>query len=461
LFSTDDTIVAIATPPGRAGLGVVRISGPQSMAVAEQLLAKASGLAPRHATLTSVRDVFGSLSAGDGTRPRWLDSVVATFFPTPGSYTGDDTVEISAHGNPVVLERIVSSAIRAGARLARPGEFTFRAYLNGKLDLVQAEAVADLIDAVTPAQVKQAFDQLEGTLTRSIKVVSDRLFDLVVRLEASLDFPDEGYHFVEASEVATELGAVRDLITALLRSSRQGRVIREGRHVVLVGGPNVGKSSLFNALIGVDRAIVTAIPGTTRDLVTERCDIGGTPITLVDTAGLREAAEVVEREGISRTQSAASVASLVLLVVDRSRPLSEAQEALVLPIARDGLRVIIANKADLDAAWPLDDLDEAAIAASAQTGEGLEDVREAIVVALAGGEPLTEIPSVSNVRHIALLESSREAIERGEEQARAGAPEELILADVHEGIRALEEVVGRRTPDDVLAAIFDRFCIGK
>lgn len=403
MFSTDDTIVAIATPPGRAGLGVVRISGPHATQIAAQLLGRGAPLVPRHATLSSIHDVSATAPQQRDAGPaRTLDSVVATFFPTPGSYTGDDTVEVSAHGNPVVLERIVSSAINAGARLARPGEFTLRAYLNGKLDLVQAEAVADLIEAVTPAQVRQAFDQLEGTLTRHIAGTAERLFDLIVRLEASLDFPDEGYHFVQPAEVQSELRGVREKIASLLKSARQGRIIREGRHVVLVGGPNVGKSSLFNALVGTDRAIVTEVAGTTRDLVSERCDIEGVPVTLVDTAGLREAAEIVEREGINRTRSAASIAALLLLVVDGARPLAEAEATLSVEAGEAGDRLVVISKADLVRAWPRHELEAAdggcrveAVEVSAHTGEGLGALRRAVVATLTQGEELSETSSVS------------------------------------------------------------------
>jgi tRNA modification GTPase len=463
VFATDDTIVAIATPVGRAGLGVVRVSGPAARDVAGQLIARKKPLAPRHATLATVLDLTEPSAATTEITARptsSLDSVVVTFFPGPGSYTGQDTVEISAHGSPVVLERIVASAVRAGARMAQPGEFTLRAYVNGRLDLVQAEAVGDLIDAVTPTQVRQAFDQLSGTLTGAIRDIGDRLYALIVRLEASLDFPDEGYHFVETSELASELEGVHRDIQSLLAGARRGRVIREGRQVVLVGGPNVGKSSLFNAIVGAERAIVTPVAGTTRDLVTERCEIEGSPITLVDTAGLREGAELVELEGIRRARGAASVAAVALVVLDRSRPLEETVHA-IRETAGLSSRIIVANKADLVAAWEASELNEACVAVSAVTGGGLGSLRRALVGALSGEEDTTEAPRVSNVRHIGLLEGADVCVCRAMAQARARAPEELLLADIHEARAALDEVVGRRTSDDVLASIFAEFCIGK
>jgi tRNA modification GTPase len=521
MFSTDDTIVAIATPPGRAGLGVIRVSGPDAQAVASRLLTRRNPLRAREATLSHVRDLTGATSvnarsadtrtgvAGANDSPieplkdgsdsersegaqssQAIDQVVATFFPRPHSYTGEDVVELAAHGSPILLERIVASALRAGARLAAPGEFTLRAFLHGRVDLVQAEAVADLIDAVTPAQARQAFDQLEGTLTRSMKQIGESLFDLVVKLEASLDFPDEGYHFIVPDEVSAALAVVHAQVAALLASARQGRVIREGRQVAIVGGTNVGKSSLFNAFVGADRAIVTEIAGTTRDLLTERCDVGGIPITLVDTAGIRETEEIVEREGVQRARAAAQTADLVLVVLDRSRPLRDQDRTYI--DAAGARRLIVVNKVDLPPAWSLDELasiDDVKLAGdlktangdgdgdvasafaqsafgpsidvSVKTGAGMDHLREAIATTLVGDERLRDTVGVSNVRHIGLLERVSEAVDRARAGAAAGAPEEFVLADIREAIEALEEITGKRSSDDVLQAIFSRFCIGK
>src|SRR5678815_1253564 len=287
MFSPDDTIVAIATPAGRGGLGVVRISGSDACEVAERILIRDKPLQPRHATFARVR-------ASDTDAQRPVDEVIATWFPAPRSYTGEHVVELSTHGSPVILQQVLKIAIDAGARLARPGEFTLRAFVNGKMDLVQAEAVADLIDAVTPLQARVAFDQLEGTLTAKITAIDARLLDLVARLEASLDFPDEGYHFIEPKAIACAVMSVIDELDGLLKSSSRGRLIREGATVVIAGRPNVGKSSLFNALLGHSRAIVTETAGTTRDLVTETCDIEGLRVTLVDTAGVRDTSDRIE-----------------------------------------------------------------------------------------------------------------------------------------------------------------------
>src|SRR4051812_40545398 len=312
-FSTADTIVAIATPPGRGGIGVVRLSGPDARAIVGALRGSDLPLGPRHATFCRIQTV-----------DELIDHAVITLFPSPHSYTGDDVVEISAHGNPVILRAIVAAAVGHGARLAEPGEFTLRAFLNNRVDLTQAEAVADLIDAVTPLQARAAFDQLEGTLTQRIAQVDATLFDLIARLEASVDFPEEGYHFVESDELVGALDALVKNISDLLSQGRRGRMIREGLQIAIIGKPNVGKSSLFNALAGAERAIVTSTPGTTRDLITETVDMNGLRVTLVDSAGLRATDDAVESAGVALARKAIAVADAVLLVVDASTPLDEA-----------------------------------------------------------------------------------------------------------------------------------------
>lgn len=454
MFATDDSIVAIATPPGRGGIGVVRISGPASLTIAAAILDHRDALAPRYATYTRVRRSAGA----DGDTA--LDEVIATCFPAPHSYTGEHVVEISAHGSPVVLQAIVESAIAAGARLARPGEFTLRAFLNGKRDLIEAEAVADLIAAATPLQARVAFDQLDGTLTGRIAAIDAQLFDLIARLEASLDFPDEGYHFIDPPETARRIACIVDRVNGLLGGARRGRLIRDGATVVIAGRPNVGKSSVFNALVGAERAIVTDVAGTTRDLVSEPVDLEGLAITLVDTAGWRETGDRIEREGVRRAARAREVADVLLLVLDRSEPATaEDDELLVQTTGRP--RIVVANKSDLPAAIDLE-ARPACLCVSARTGDGLDELRRAVVRELTGAEPLRDTAAISNVRHIALVEQAREHLLAAQcAAARGDTPEEFVLADLQAARARLDEVVGARTSEDVLQHIFERFCIGK
>jgi tRNA modification GTPase len=449
VFSTEDTIVAIATPPGRGGIGVVRISGTIARAVADSLLERAR-LEPRRATFTRVVDANGVP----------VDHVVATLFCAPASYTGEDVVEISAHGNPVLLAAIVRAAIAAGARHAEPGEFTLRAFLHGRLTLAQAEAVGDLIEAVTPAQARAAFDQLDGTLTGAIAAIDRELFDLAARLEASLDFPDEGYHFVTPAEASAGIRGVINRVEALLGNARRGRPVREGRQAVICGRPNSGKSSLFNSLIGFDRSIVTPAPGTTRDAVSEVATINGVPLRIVDTAGLRVPADAAEVEGVRRARRALDTADLAIVMLDRSRPLDCEDDELLAETA-SRLRVTIANKVDLPPAWPLERAGAEAIELSLVTGNGLEEVRRAIGCAILDCGDLRETPAITNVRHEALLERARASLVCAQERAAASAPEEIVLADVSEARGALEEITGARTSEDLLRHIFANFCVGK
>jgi tRNA modification GTPase len=455
MFSTDDTIVAIATPMGRGGIGVVRLSGPDAARIAGDLIGRRAPLSPRHAT-------FARIVEPGMASDRAVDQVVVTRFAAPRSYTGEDVVEISGHGSPVLLQRVVEIALQAGARLAEPGEFTLRAYLHGRLDLVQAEAVADLVEAVTPLQARAAMDQLEGTLTAAIARIDAALFDLSARLEASLDFPEEGFHFITRDDAAGEIERVRTDLAALSASGRVGRVIREGRLVVIAGVPNAGKSSLFNALAGADRAIVTDVPGTTRDVLTERVDIGGAPITLVDTAGLREARDAIEAEGVERARQAQRVAALTLVVVDRSAPLGDEEHRLIRDEAPP--RLIVASKSDLPPAWDLVALGPAgdrAVAVSALTGDGLALLRERIVATLADRDDVRDVPAISNIRHLALVDDALARVTAARAALDEGATEELVLVDLGAARQALEELTGRKTPDDLLRHIFARFCVGK
>ena len=460
MFATDDTIVAIATPPGPGGIGVVRVSGPSSTGIANTVLRRPTLLKPRRATVT---EVVGPDSG------KVIDRVVATYFPRPGSYTGEDVVEVSGHGNPVLLRQIVSAVIAAGARLAEPGEFTFRAYLNGRINLVQAEAVADLADAVTPRQARAAFDQLEGTMISVVEKIDRELFDLVSLLEASLDFPEEGYHFVDEQSVASETTALSTQVSQLLANADQGRLLREGCQVAIVGKTNVGKSTLFNSLCRAPRAIVTETAGTTRDLLTEKIDLGGVPITLVDTAGIRETQDPVEAEGVDRAHRAVTVAGAVVVVLDGSCPL-EKKDYRILEDTKGMRRLVIVSKRDLPSAWSVesesvvvngDQVFEACLLSDNETT--LEGIRHQLISVLENNanKVRRDIPAVTNLRHIVLLKKTQKALARAVSSATSGAAEELVITDLQEARSALEEMTGKRTPDAVIERIFERFCIGK
>jgi tRNA modification GTPase len=446
----DDTIVAIATPPGRSAIGVVRVSGPAAVDVAGAILEGAT-LGPRRATCCRVK-VQGVASDA-------CDEAVAVWFPAPRSYTGEDVVEISAHGNPLLLNGIVQAAMAAGARLARRGEFTLRAVMNGKRELVQAEAVADLIEASTPAQARLAFDQLHGTLSARLAAIDADVFDLIAKLEASLDFPDEGYHFLAGDEAAAILNSLLERIDTLLADASRGRLVREGATVAIVGRPNVGKSSLFNALVGGDRAIVTDVPGTTRDLLTERVEISGLCVTLVDTAGMRDSIEPVEQEGVRRGARARETADLVVVVLDATRGLTSEDDTLLRDTAEDR-RVVVWNKSDLLDRAPAP-ADVAGCVVSAKEGTGLDEVRAGIGRVLLDKIPDRDSPALANVRHIGKLEAVRAALVRARQLTIERAPEEFVLRDLHTARARFDELFGARTSADVLARIFDRFCIGK
>jgi tRNA modification GTPase len=476
-----DTIVALATPPGRGGLAVVRLSGPEAFPIALSLLERPVAFTPRHAVLARISVPAGPIQ----------DDVIVLPFAAPASYTGEPVVEISVHGSTVIAGAVVQAAVEAGARPAGPGEFTLRAFLNGRLDLAQAEAVRDLVEATTPLQARVAFDQLTGTLSGRLAEIEQELFGLSARLEASIDFPDEGYRFVGPGEVEAILRAVRERVEALVVEGKQGRLVREGATVALAGRTNVGKSTLFNRLVGHDRAIVTEVPGTTRDLLTEVVTLDGLRVTLVDTAGVRASADPVEREGVARADRARAAADLVVLVLDGSAPLED-EDLRLLEETGGGPRVVVRNKADLPAATfevsPLPDappglrraspgrvtfevspLPDAAgagvVAVSGLSGSGVDDLIRSINRKL-GWSGVAEPPALSNPRHIELLGRVREALDAaGQLLANAAAgetvPEEMVLADLQRARAALEEVTGRRTTDDLLNEIFAKFCVGK
>lgn len=450
MFATTDTIVAVATPRGRGAIGMVRLSGAASADILARLTGRSRALPPRVATLCRI----------DG-----LDEAVVTFFQAPASFTGEDVVEISTHGSPVILDALVASAIAHGARHAQPGEFTLRAVLNGRMDLVQAEAVSDLIQSGTRLQAAMAFDQLDGTLTARIRAIEQGLFELQALLEASLDFPDEGYRFIETAAVSERIDALRGDVDHLLSHGRAGRVIREGARVVLAGRRNAGKSTLFNRLVGFDRAIVSDVEGTTRDMVSEDVDVDGLLVRFVDTAGLGAPADTVEAEGMRRARGASAAADLTVVVLDGSRAMTDDERTLVVAI-EPSRRVVVVNKCDLDRAGTSDpevqdDVPSDAVSISARDGTGVLALKAAILTRLCGGETPRERPTVSNARHVALLVEAAAGLVRARTACDGGAPEEFVLVELGAAATALQQITGARSSEAMLAEIFSRFCIGK
>ncbi len=449
----DDTIVAIATPPGRGGIGVVRIAGPEAKRIASPMLRLSAGR-----QLEAGRAHFGELIE-PATAER-IDEVVATFFAKPHSYTTDDIVEISCHGSPVVLRHVVELALQRGARLAEPGEFTMRAFLNGRLDLTQAEAVRDLIESQTLYQAKVAAQQLEGALSHRLQPVKDKLIELIARMEAGVDFAEDDVSVMPGDEIVHRIGFVREPLEKLLASFDYGKVVHEGLTLAIVGRPNVGKSSLFNRLVERDRAIVTATPGTTRDLVTETVAIGGLPVRLVDTAGIRHALDEAESIGIRKSMEALADADLVLVVLDASQPLEETDRELLRDVEQRSA-ILVINKIDAEnSALPVKS-SLPTTRTSAISGEGIAALRELILKEVGGEGAQTESGFLTNVRHQDLVQKSLAGLDAAKHAVSNETPHEMILLDLYNALRPLDEITGATTADDILNRIFSSFCIGK
>jgi tRNA modification GTPase len=450
----DDTIVAIATPPGRGGLGVVRLSGPEATSIAAPMLRLKHDLEPGRA-------IVGEFIEPDPPGRR-IDEVVVTYFQRPRSYTADDVVEISGHGSPVVLRHIVEIALSGGARLAEPGEFTMRAFLNGRIDLAQAEAVRDLIDSQTLYQAQIAAQQLGGALSRSLQPAKKRLVELIALLEAGIDFADDDVPVLPVSTMHAHLAEIRAPLDNLAGSFAYGKIVHEGLTLALVGRPNVGKSSLFNRLVERERAIVTATPGTTRDLVTEAVALAGIPLRLVDTAGIRDSKDEAETMGIQKSREALADADIVLVILDASQPMTDEDSEL---IAQAGQRkaIVVENKADLAGAQPrVEKVSSPVVRTSALTGDGVPALREEILRQIHGtGGPQTETAFLTNLRHQRLVEQSLQALGAAATAVDGRVPHEMILLDLYAALRALDEITGATTTDDILNLIFGTFCIGK
>lgn len=460
-----DTIAAVATGKVPTAIGVIRISGPETDAVLARVFhpnckKSIAALEPRKFFLGSLLDPQG----------RILDSGMAVRFPSPASYTGEDSAELHCHGSPVAMGEILCALFAAGARQAKAGEFTKRAFLNGKLDLTQAEAVIDLIDAETPAAARNAAAQLSGALGRTVSAVYDSLTALASQFYAVVDYPDEDIQDLKLDEIQTALRRADESLTRLLDTCGRGRLLKSGVRTAIIGRPNVGKSSLLNALAGFDRCLVTDVPGTTRDTVEESVLCGGVLLRLIDTAGIRDTEDTVEKLGVERSKTALETADLVLAVLDRSQtPTAEDLDALTLA-SRSRRWVLVRSKSDLKASdsncavsfqtEPGQFPPAASVSVSAVTGEGLDKLEQAVsnlfsVEDGASGEPLTD------PRQADAVSRARDAVQRGLEALESGLTPDVILTDTEEAMNALGELTGRTAREDIVSAIFSRFCVGK
>lgn len=452
-MQSTDTIVALSTPPGRSGIGVIRLSGPRSLEITRVLIADNQFTPePNHARLQTVYDPESKDA---------LDRALITYFKGPYSFTGEDVVELSCHGSPVLLRRLVDSILKLDARLAGPGEFTLRALSNGRINLSQAEAVRDLINAQTESAIKQAARQLRGELSSYLQPVKDALLDIIVPLESSLEFVEDDLPDIAASRIRENLSGLIEKIDRLAATYRSGHLLKDGLKVTLAGRPNVGKSSLFNNLLSTERAIVTDVPGTTRDSLSEVISIEGVPVLLIDTAGMRATEDKVENLGVERTRRAIADADLILVVLDGSQPLTS-EDKEVLAEVKELQHLVALNKADLES-FGLNGIliDAPIIPVSARTGMGLDELRAAILKPFADGGIQYSGLLITDARHHDLLRRTQNALQTSALLLEQHASEELVLAGLYDALRFLGQITGETTTEDVLSQIFATFCIGK
>jgi tRNA modification GTPase len=444
-----DTIAAVSTPPGRGGLGVIRLSGARAREIAESILRfpREHPWRPWSAALAELPDETGQA----------VDRVIVTFFAAPKSYTAEDVVEISCHGSPAVLRYALNRACLSGARLAEPGEFTLRAYVNGRIDLPQAEGVRDLIEATTLYQARIAARQAEGSVSRRLQPVKEYLLELIALLEAGIDFAEDDIDVAPSEQILHRIDPIHTAVSKLIASFPYGKLVHDGFTLAIVGRPNVGKSSLFNRLLEQNRAIVTEIPGTTRDLVSESAAIEGIPVRFLDTAGIRISDDRVETLGIERSYQAMADADLTLVVFDVSAIGPDDRE-LMIRASKQGRHLLVGNKSDLG--LPAEFL--GFLPVSALTGDGISELRRAIVDALAPrGQIEQEGGFITSLRHEQLLTESREALEQARRATEIGIPHEMLLLDLYAALRPIDAITGATTADDILNRIFSTFCIGK
>ena len=452
--SYQDTIAAIATPPGKGGVGIVRVSGPQAQEIGHRLLGKAD-LKPRYAH-------YGSFYEASDDGPRSLDQGIALYFPGPNSFTGEDVLELQGHGGPIILDCLLREVIKAGARIARPGEFSERAFLNNKIDLAQAEAIADLIDSASEQAARQAVRSLEGEFSKEINQLVEAITQLRIYVEAAIDFPEEEIDFISDGRVASELSAIKQNLERVFASAKQGSILREGMTVVIAGRPNAGKSSLLNALAGRESAIVTNIAGTTRDVLREDILIDGMPLHIIDTAGLRDSEDLVEQEGIKRAWTEIANADRILLVIDSqtAEAESDAIPSELQPFIDQQKLSVIYNKCDLSGHQVASDNSEISrIYLSAKHAKGIDLLREHLKSCVGYNDGDT--PFIARRRHIEALNLGREHIHAGEQQLLNYNAGELLAEELRIAQQALAEITGEFSSDDLLGRIFSSFCIGK
>jgi tRNA modification GTPase len=452
-----DTIVALATPTGRSGIGVIRLSGPKSPAIALRLT-RDEPLEPRHAQLRTIRDP----ESGEQ-----VDEALITYFKAPNSFTGEDVVEIACHGSPVVLRRVIDLCLELDARMAEPGEFSLRALANDRMNLTEAEAIRDLIDAQTTASARQAIRQFRGEFSHELQPIKDELLDVIVVLESALEFVEDDLPESQSGSILAKLIKVRKNIENFASTFQAGKLIREGLRVALVGRPNVGKSSLFNALLGSERAIVTEIPGTTRDQIHERFTVDEIPLSLIDTAGLRETSDIVESIGVERSRRTLVDADLVLVLLDISEEMTD-EDRDILKSVEALEHLVMINKIDkIDKNARKEILTKLDIAVSrlatvsAKTGEGLDSLTRNIIDPFKSQNLSTNGFLVSDARHFDLLNRAALEIEHSIEQLEQNQSEEIILIGLHNAMRFLGQITGETTTEDMLTRIFSTFCIGK
>lgn len=459
MYDTADTIGAITTPLGESGIGAIRISGPDAYAVGDKIFKSKSAVPLKERRDRSIQ--YGTIVDENGT---CIDEVLALIMKGPHSYTAEDVLEIQCHGGREALESILQLILRSGARMANPGEFTERAFVNGRIDLAQAEAVMDVIQAKSRAGLTSAVSQLEGRLSKVINKTRKELTELVTRLEVMIDYPEEDLEDIAVPDVSGALQEMQEKLQHMLEESQNGRMIRDGVMAAIAGTPNAGKSSLLNRLLQEERAIVTDVPGTTRDVLEEWITLRGVPVCLVDTAGIRETDDTVEKIGVSRARRYLDRADIILAVIDGSRPLTD-EDKDILQSAADKNVIIVLNKTDLPSVMTSQDLSTYGFPIcpiSASTGDGLEELKDRLLQeVLKGG--FTDGPSalLTNTRHIELVRQSAEALERARQSLQDGMPLDCAVIDIRQAWDTLGSITGDTVHDDIVEEIFSRFCLGK